>query len=148
LTGYVNSGAIDIRLLNPYAAWDLIHDDWTVRPPELPSWGPESFPQGPALFQEARGLIAQVRAILRLPEPFRAQEARRIWAYIHEGRKADFSPEGLGWQGTGNVLEKALDQASGDLVGKLKAAVYDGEQGPQALGHGETTATILSASPR
>ena len=114
----------------------------------LASWGPESFPQGPALFQVARGLIAQVRAILRLPEPFRAQEARRIWAYIHEGRKADFSPEGLGWQGTGNVLEKALDQASGDLVGKLKAAVYGQETGPQALGHGETTATILSASPR
>jgi len=148
LTGYVNSGAIDIRSLNPYAAYDLIHDDWTVRPPQLPSWGPESFPQGPALFQEARGLIAQVRAILRLPEPFRAQEARRIWAYIHEGRKADFSETGMGWLGVGNVLEKALDQASGDLVGKLKAAVYGQETGPQALGHGETTATILSASPR
>jgi len=111
-----------------------------VTPPDLPSWSAESFPQGPALMQEARGLIAQVRAILRLPEPFRRQEAERIWHYIHEGRAEAFSPGGLGWQGAGNVLEKALDQASGGLVAKLKKAVYEPSGVPMALGQGMTTA--------
>jgi len=140
LTGYVNHDALDIRKINPYAAYDLTDDRWAVTPPDLPSWSAESFPQGPALMQEARGLIAQVRAILRLPEPFRRQEAERIWHYIHEGRAEAFSPGGLGWQGAGNVLEKALDQASGGLVAKLKKAVYEPSGVPMALGQGMTTA--------
>ena len=145
LTGYAIHAA-DIRTINPYAAYDLSDDRWTVRPPDLPGWSAEQFPQGPALMQQARALIGQVRAILRLPEPFRKQEAERIWRYIHEGRAQAFSPGGLGWQGAGNVLEKALDQASGQLVGKLKAVIYgSADHAPVALGHGMTTADLGSA---
>jgi hypothetical protein len=145
LTGYAIHPA-DIRAIQPYAAYDLSNGSWTVPPPDLPSWSAESFPQGPALMQQARALIAEVRAILRLPEPFRRQEAERIWHYIHEGRAEAFSPGGLGWQGTGNVLEKALDQASGALVGKLKAVIYGPDDGhPHALAQGMTTADVEPA---
>lgn len=140
LTGYVIHTA-DIRAIKPYAAYNLSDDTWTVEPPDLPQWSAEQFPQGPALMQQARALIAEVRAILRLPEPFRRQEASRIWRYIHEGRAESFGPGGMGWQGTGNVLEKALDQASGALVGKLKQVIYGpGDGHPQALAQGMTTA--------
>ncbi|NBT46477.1 MAG: hypothetical protein EBT07_01485 [Actinobacteria bacterium] len=32
VTFYVNPGATDIRSINPYAAYDLTHDEWTVFP--------------------------------------------------------------------------------------------------------------------
>jgi hypothetical protein len=32
VTFYVNPGATDIRVIKPYAAYDLTHDDWTVHP--------------------------------------------------------------------------------------------------------------------
>ena len=145
LTGYAIHAA-DIRQVNPYAAYNLSDDKWTVRPPDLPQWSAQDFPQGPALMHQARALIAEVRAILRLPEPFRRQEAERIWRYIHEGRAQSFTPGGLGWQGTGNVLEKALDQASGALVGKLKAVIYGPDDGhPHALAQGLTTADVEPA---
>ena len=32
VTFYVNPGATDIRTINPYAAYDLTHDEWTVNP--------------------------------------------------------------------------------------------------------------------
>ena len=144
LTGYVIHVS-DIRSINPYAAYDLTEDDWAIRPPDLPDWSPEQFPQGPALFQEARALAAQVRAVLRLPEPFRSQEAARIWDSLHAARDESFAPGGLGWQGTGNVLEKALDQASGHLVEKLKMLKYAPGNTPLALAHGMTTADLAGA---
>ena len=143
LTGYCNNHALDIRAINPYAAYDLTNDEWAVKPPDLPDWSAEQFPQGPAVMQEARALIAQVRAVLRLPEPFRTQEATRIWDSLHQARGEAFSAGGLGWQGTGNVLEKALDQASGKLVEKLKQLKYGpADHAPVALGHGMTTANL------
>jgi GNAT superfamily N-acetyltransferase len=145
LTGYVNHVS-NIRQIKPYAAYDLTDDDWTVKPQDMPDWSAASFPQGPAVFAEARALAAQVRAILRLPEPFRSQEAARIWDSLHAARGADFSEHGLGWQGTGNVLEKALDQAHGGLIEKLKALKYAPGKEPMALAHGMTTADLGSAS--
>jgi hypothetical protein len=37
VTFYVNPGATDIRSINPYAAYDLIQDDWTVFPEKHPT---------------------------------------------------------------------------------------------------------------
>jgi NAD-dependent DNA ligase len=124
MTWYVNPQAFDIRRINPYAAYNLSDDEWTVQPPDLPDWGPEKFAQGKHMFEEGRALISQVRAILRLPSPFREQEAKRIWDYIHEGRNRAFSEQGMGWQDISNVLEKMLSQAPGNLVERLKALVY------------------------
>lgn len=44
-TWYVNPHAADIREINPYAAYNLSADEWTVEPPELPvDW---SYDAGP-----------------------------------------------------------------------------------------------------
>lgn len=46
VTWYVNPGSTDIRDINPYAAYDVDHAEWTVRPIDLPAAGPgEWFPQ-------------------------------------------------------------------------------------------------------
>jgi 2'-5' RNA ligase/8-oxo-dGTP pyrophosphatase MutT (NUDIX family) len=124
LTGYVNPLAWNVTDISPYAAYDLTGDRFAVDPPDLPDWSPDQFPQGKALLQEGRALGAQARALLRMPEPFRSQEARRLWDYIRSGRDEGFAPGGLGWQSAGNVLEKMLDQMPGNLVGRLKEAVY------------------------
>lgn len=43
VTFYVNVTAPDIRFIHPYAAYDVTHDTWTVRPPDLgPDWNPET----------------------------------------------------------------------------------------------------------
>ncbi|TKK84645.1 hypothetical protein FDA94_28870 [Herbidospora galbida] len=36
VTYYLNQNSTDIRTIHPYAAYDLISDTWTVRPPKLP----------------------------------------------------------------------------------------------------------------
>ncbi|CAB5219002.1 hypothetical protein UFOVP221_15 [uncultured Caudovirales phage] len=44
LTFYVNPGATDIRTINPYAAYDVTYNEWTVVPdpsahaPQVPEW--------------------------------------------------------------------------------------------------------------
>ena len=35
VTFYVNPGATDIKTINPYAAYDLTHDEWTVTPKQI-----------------------------------------------------------------------------------------------------------------
>ena len=40
VTWYVNPGSTDIRAINPYAAYDVQHRSWTVRPISLPAAGP------------------------------------------------------------------------------------------------------------
>lgn len=41
VTFYVNPGGTDIRDINPYAAYDVSWDRWTVKPPALaPDWDP------------------------------------------------------------------------------------------------------------
>lgn len=133
LTGYVSNAAWNPRDINPYAAYDLLGDRWAIEPPDLPGWSADQFPQGKALFAEARALAAQVRAILKLPEPYRCDEASRLWEHLRAGRSADFSPGGLGWMGTGNALEKALDQMPGRLVDRLKSAAYSSPVVKQAI---------------
>lgn len=44
VTFYVNATGSDIRDINPYAAYDVTDDAWTVRPIELPpDWDPQTF---------------------------------------------------------------------------------------------------------
>lgn len=124
LTAYCNDRALDIRQIKPYAAYDLLGDRWVVKPPDLPHWSAASFEQGPAMFAEARAVAQQIRAVLRLPEPYRAEEARALWDHLHERRSAAFSGTGRGWADTWNVIEKYLDQTRDRLIEKLRAAVF------------------------
>jgi 2'-5' RNA ligase len=110
LTGYVNGDAYDIRKIKPYAAYDLNKDAWAVKPPHLPDWKPESFPQGPALWKQAEAIADEIEAILELPEPYRTQQGASLYDHLHEDRHRAFGDHGEGWYDNGNVIEKYLDQ--------------------------------------
>jgi 8-oxo-dGTP diphosphatase len=107
LTAYCNPAiGSDIAAIRPYAAWDLSRSRWSVRPPHLPAHSLSDFE--PALIAEARAVAAEARAILRLSEPMRTQEATALWDRLHEGRSRAFSAEGQGWRDAPNVIEKWL----------------------------------------
>lgn len=122
LTGYVNSLAWDIRKIKPYAAWDISDMRWAVRPPHLPEHTVADFE--PAVLAEARAVATMARAILRLPEPARTRQASALWEHIHTDRSRAFSAEGEGWQDPGNVIEKYLAYAPGNLLTRIKDLVY------------------------
>lgn len=126
ITFYVNPGAEDIRSINPYAAYNVTDDEWTVRPIELPdNWDPRSyFPT--EWWRMAEDRIATGR---RLVERYRAQarelegelnpgrrtnitaalgntvaQANALFDEIHLGRKQAFAGHGRGYLGPENAL--------------------------------------------
>jgi hypothetical protein len=109
-TWYVNPDSYDIRKIKPYAAYDVTHMRWAVKPPHLPKWDISQFPEGPALVAECQAVSAYVRAILNMPEPYRTQQGYSLWHHLHSDRSRAFSAQGEGWYDPGNVIEKWLDQ--------------------------------------
>ena len=111
VTWYVNPGAADIRAINPYAAYNLTADEWTVPPPDLPeNWSYESFPVEWRLAAEddyervssLHDRWAKAReALLHLSGPRRVtaeaeagrleREAQSVWDEIHGGRRNAFN---------------------------------------------------------
>jgi hypothetical protein len=113
VTFYVNPGATDIRTINPYAAYDLTHDEWTVAPkkesaPHHTSWD--------VMAQRDLSLASDIvmrysKAITDLDaaqnDPARRNAEARVQAAltqgtalykdIHEGRKLAFRQEGEGY---------------------------------------------------
>lgn len=130
-TFYVNPDSYDIRDIKPYAAYDVTRDIWSVRPPHLPDWSIESFPQGHGLLQECQGYASVIRAILRQPEPYRSQQADALWRHLHGDRSRAFGPNGEGWYDAGNVIEKYLDQAG--LWEQLAQVHFDAVSDPRKL---------------
>jgi hypothetical protein len=130
-TFYVNKDSYDIRAIKPYAAYDVSHDRWAVKPPELPDWDIAKFPEGPGLIQECRAIAAQVRAILRMPEPYRTQQGYALWQHLHGDRSRAFGPQGEGWYDPGNVIEKYLDQEG--LWDKLVQIMVRAKSDPTTL---------------
>jgi len=108
LTGYVNANSYDITRIKPYAAYNITDDVWAVRPPHLPDWSIDKFPEGPSLLAEAEGYASVIEAIDKMPEPFRTQQGRALWEHLHSDRSRAFSDEGEGWMDPGNAIEKAL----------------------------------------
>lgn len=118
LTGYVNPRAYDIRVIKPYAAWDLSDARWAVRPPHLPEHTLADF--DPAVIAQARAVAAEARAILKMPEPLRTREATALWERLHAERRQAFSDAGTGWTDPGNVAEKWIAYAPGNILGKIR----------------------------
>jgi len=118
LTGYVNPAAWDIRVIRPYAAWDISDGRWAVRPPHLPRHTSADF--DPAVLSEARAVLAQARAILRMSEPARSRQARALWEHLHAERRRAFSIEGEGWEDPGNLIEKWLAYAPGSVLTRIR----------------------------
>jgi hypothetical protein len=109
-TWYVNQDSWDIRDIKPYAAYDVTNHEWAVRPPHLPDWDIERFPEGHALVEMGEAYEKLIKAIFDLPEPYRTQQGNALWTYLHTDRSRAFGPQGEGWYDPGNVMEKWLDQ--------------------------------------
>jgi GNAT superfamily N-acetyltransferase len=122
LTAYVNPLAWDITAIKPYAAYDVSDMKWAVHPPHLPEHSVADF--HPAILAIARAVATEVRAVLRLPEPARTREARALWERIHSDRSRAFSGEGEGWEDPGNLIEKYLAYAPGNILGQIKDLVW------------------------
>lgn len=115
VTYYVNPGASDIRNINPYAAYNLTTDEWTVRPPSGQDF---SHPQEYFKFAEdeasqARNLVERFNVHVNQTKgqqpgspgwhnsmrqvDLLASQARSMYDDIHLGRKKAFSQGGSGY---------------------------------------------------
>jgi len=118
VTWYVNPGAADIRDINPYAAYDVTRNRWTVRPPDLPmDWGTHSFPQEwwmqvgrekKHAHEIVSNFLANRAQYLASHDPamrvnaaqgmqYNAAMAEVFFHDLHSGRREAFAPGGSGY---------------------------------------------------
>lgn len=116
VTWYVNEGGYDIRNLNPYAAYNVSEDEWTVRPDPHPH--PGSSPLADEDTARAESILGRynkalddvdmvINPGLRLNAEITlraaATEAVGLFDEIHEGRHAAFEGDGLGYADPANA---------------------------------------------
>ena len=122
LTFYVNEQS-DIRNINPYAAYDLILDDWTVEPkyetpPRNAEWDLKAnrdYQQGSELVDRYTSALNEVRSAQnpahRVNAESRlklaAEQAEAFFDEIHSGRKVAFSRIGGGYSDFNNYRWQA-----------------------------------------
>jgi hypothetical protein len=144
LTFYVNPGATDIRRINPYAAYDLKHNEWTV-PPDPSQKAPVNREWDAVVDSDSRTATqihtrftnaiqdmsmahaGPARRNAEVKVNAAKQQADALFGEIHGGRHDAFAPGGAGyydfhnyrWQGsksTGsvNLLKKVRDYGEAD----------------------------------
>ena len=113
VTFYVNPGATDIRTINPYAAYDLTHNEWTVFPKkegaQLSRVGEKLAEGDLSKTKEIVGRYSQALSDLqnsqndpaRRNAEFRLQTAlmqgSMLFEDIHHSRRYAFNPSGYGY---------------------------------------------------
>ncbi|MET9120021.1 hypothetical protein [Streptomyces sp. NPDC004528] len=118
VTYYVNANSRDIRNINPYAAYSLTKNEWTVKPPELPAHPRDMYPKEyrEAAAQDiahARKLLSQYNVLTtELAQTANGTgqwtttasrlrtlvaQAASLFDDIHLGRRAAFEPGGSGY---------------------------------------------------
>ena len=114
LTFYVNRGATDIRAINPYAAYNLTTDEWTVEPdpaqqaPSNPSWdlqAQQDLGMAQNLVQRYSRALTALQAATNPAHRRNAEEvlhhtleaASGMYEEIHSNRKWAFAPTGAGY---------------------------------------------------
>lgn len=120
ITFYVNPNSADIRNINPYAAYNLTDDTWTVRPIELPEdWDPRTkFPDSwwrqihaeHSRAKEIVGRFGELKEHLRVLTPGTGsyinaatalheavRQGREMFDSIHGERHQAFGPDGAGY---------------------------------------------------
>jgi hypothetical protein len=130
VTFYVNPGATDIRNINPYAAIRVDTDEWTVRPPDLPSdydpmsafpkeyWGQvqQERTHAQTLVKTYQGLQADLNETqpgtprwinLMAQIQHVIGEGADLFDDIHLGRKEAFSKSGKGYADYANFRWQA-----------------------------------------
>lgn len=130
-TYYVNAGGTDIRDLNPYAAYNLTTDNWTVRPPQLPDnprgLYPKAYWDAVGHEQEtASGLVDRYnklrndaagyapgspgRTNTTASQRLVVDQAKALFDSIHLGRRAAFGPGGSGYGDFANFRWQAAKE--------------------------------------
>lgn len=123
VTFYVNPGATDIKTINPYAAYDLTYDEWTVVPPkegvkENPAWEAAAqrdlsmtsdivmrYSKAMTDMQGAQNDVARRDAESRIQSALIQGSA--LFEDIHSGRKLAFRAGGEGYAGFHNYRWQA-----------------------------------------
>jgi hypothetical protein len=114
VTFYVNPGATDIRIIKPYAAYDLTHNEWTVHPnpdargADQPAWEQAAekdrdkaleivsrYSQIVTTLQAAVNPAGRRNAEVQLMTLL--EQASALWEDIHSSRKKAFSETGEGY---------------------------------------------------
>ncbi|MFE9412396.1 hypothetical protein ACFYN0_26910 [Streptomyces sp. NPDC006704] len=133
VTFYWNAahGVKDITAINPYAAYSLTTDTWTVPPPKLPSDPRSTYPdsyfgaaredehQAKRLLDRYRFLSASLTALTKGSPPWMNNaaalrttiaEATTLFDAIHLGRRTAFSPQGTGYSDFNNFRWQAAKE--------------------------------------
>ena len=114
LTFYVNPEATDIRNINPYAAYDLKYDEWTVTPdphaqaPSNPDWDrvvDSDRTQTNQIMTRLTQAVQDIQTSHSTPMKRNAevrlyaasQQAHAMYSEIHDNRSMAFAPGGSGY---------------------------------------------------
>jgi hypothetical protein len=127
-TWYVNPDSQDIRAINPYAAYDLVQNEWTVRPsregaPKNKYWEEASkrdHSSATALINHYERALNSMRNSTNPAGRVNAEaslknimdQAVSLYDQLHDGRKTAFSRVGAGYADWGNYRWQA-GKASG-----------------------------------
>lgn len=133
LTFYVNPGATDIRTINPYAAYSLKYDEWTVppdptqRPPKNDEWDTVAeadarmtesistrYTQAIQDMKMARDLPSRRNAEVR--KEAAEQQGVALWDEIHHNRRMAFSMDGAGYYDFHNYRWQAAKRSGAHQV--------------------------------
>jgi hypothetical protein len=113
VTFYVNPGATDIRTINPYAAYDLTHNEWTVFPskeaaPENKDWESlvlkdkskasdivSRYSQALTELKGSQNDAARRNAEFKLQQAL--MQGSMLFEDIHKSRRYAFRPDGKGY---------------------------------------------------
>jgi hypothetical protein len=146
LTFYVNPGATDIRTINPYAAYSLKYDEWTVppdptqSPPSKPEWDTVAladskmaenihtrYVQAVQDMSSARDLPSRRNAEVR--KEAAETQGVMMWDEIHHNRRQAFTMEGAGYYDFHNYRWQAAKRSGAhELLRTIKNRVNEEEE--------------------
>ena len=149
LTFYVNPGATDIRTINPYAAYDLKYDEWTV-PPDPTQQAPTHQKEWDTVAHNDAELTENIHTryltavndmeVARDPASRRNAEVRKeaaeeqaeaLWDEIHHNRRLAFSMDGAGYYDFHNYRWQAAKRSGAhQILREMKNRIKE-EQGKQ-----------------
>jgi hypothetical protein len=125
MTWYVNASAYDIRVIKPYAAYDVSNDRWAVHPDKMSkTWGAHAL--GNAFWERLADVADSIKEALNLPEPARTSGCLRIYDQIHRARGEAFSPAGQGVTDPRSLQWIVLNRWG--LLGPLEVAAHPGRE--------------------
>ena len=165
VTWYVNPGSTDIRAINPYAAFDIRRNEFTVRPIVLPATGPGAwFSKAYAEAAErdlekthqivARYHQAAVASVGDGPAWMNAstllvqagKDAVALFDEIHQGRHKAFEQDGEGYRDFANYRwQRGKQLGSVPALRAIKDAVNEARKDAQHVLYGQELKTSEKA---